>query len=561
MNKKNEKSNEINESNKLIPVYIERIAYGGYGIGKLPGGKLIFVEGAYPGELVNVQITEEKKDIAFGKVLQFLEKAKYRRAPKCKYFGVCGGCHIMDIEYQKQLEFKRDIVKDQLRRIGKIDIEINPVVPSDAEYEYRNKMEFTFGYDRGELKLGLNKRGTNEIVNIDQCPISPTSFNRVLKEMPDIIKTSKVKIYNPNSKAGMMKHLVLRYSHSNNQTMVIFVTKTEKFQEAGYIRSELLRRVPQVNSIIHVMNSSDEVVLRGPYETLYGSGVVEIEMDYEKFQIPPTAFFQNNFNVAAKMVEYVTKGLELTGNETVLDLYAGVGTFTMRLAMLTKYVTAVESSHIAVKAGRSNANINSLRNVRYEEAEVEEFLKSFQGRADVVVVDPPRAGLDKKVCNEILKLAPKKIAYVSCDPATLARDLAILKEKYEILSVQPFDMFPQTYHVETVVMLSHKKPDSVINVKVEFGEGEGKVPLDNIAKRAEAYKPKERVTYKMIKEYIEAKYGFKVHTAYIAEVKRDLGLPMYDAPNAVEELKQPRKHPTPEKVEAIKDALKHFEVI
>lgn len=455
MNKKNEKSNEINEINEPTPVYIERIAYGGYGIGKLPGGKLIFVEGAYPSELVNVQITEEKKDIAFGKVLQLLEKARYRRAPKCKYFGVCGGCHIMDVEYQKQLEFKRDIVKDQLRRIGKIDIEVNPVVPSDTEYEYRNKMEFTFGYDRGELKLGLNKRGTNEIVNIDQCPISPTSFNRVLKEMPDIIKMSKVKIYNPNSRAGMMKYLVLRYSHSNNQTMVIFVTKTEKFQEAGYIRSELLKRVPQVNSIIHVMNSSDEVVLRGPYETLYGSGVIEIEMDYEKFQIPPTAFFQNNFNVAAKMVEYVTKGLELNGNETVLDLYAGVGTFTMRLAMLTKYVTAVETSHIAVKAGRSNANINNVRNVRYEEAEVEEFLKSFQGRADVVVVDPPRAGLDKKACNEILELAPQKIAYVSCDPATLARDLAILKEKYEILSVQPFDMFPQTYHVECIVLMSH----------------------------------------------------------------------------------------------------------
>ena len=454
MNKKNEKSNEINEINEPIPVYVERIAYGGYGIGKLPGGKLIFVEGAYPSELVNVQITEEKKDIAFGKVLQLLEKAKYRRAPKCKYFGVCGGCHIMDVEYQKQLEFKRDIVKDQLRRIGKIDIEVNPIVPSDTEYEYRNKMEFTFGYDRGELKLGLNKRGTNEIVKIDQCPISPTSFNRVLKEMPDIIKMSKVKIYNPNSKAGMMKHLVLRYSNSNNQTMVIFVTKTEKFQEAGYIRSELLKRVPQVNSIIHVMNSSDEIVLRGPYETLYGSGVLEIEMDYEKFQIPPTAFFQNNFNVAAKMVEYVTKGLELNGSEIVLDLYAGVGTFTMRLAMLTKYVTAVESSHISVKAGRANANINNLRNVRYEEAEVEEFLSAFQGRADIVVVDPPRAGLDKKVCNEILKLAPQKIAYVSCDPATLARDLAILKEKYEILSVQPFDMFPQTYHVETVVLMS-----------------------------------------------------------------------------------------------------------
>ena len=181
---------------------------------------------------------------------------------------------------------------------------------------------------------------------------------------------------------------------------------------------------------------------------------------------------------------------------------------------------------------------------------------------DVVVVDPPRKGCDETLLDTIVKMNPKRIVYVSCDSATLARDLKYLAANgYEIDRVQPVDQFAHTVHVETVVLLSHKKPDGHINVKVEFGEGEGKVPLDNIAKRAESYKPKERVTYKMIKEYIEAKYGFKVHTAYIAEVKRDLGLPMYDAPNAVEELKQPRKHPTAEKVEAIKDALKHFEVI
>ena len=162
----------------------------------------------------------------------------------------------------------------------------------------------------------------------------------------------------------------------------------------------------------------------------------------------------------------------------------------------------------------------------------------------------------------MVKMAPERIVYVSCDPATLARDLKFLEEHgYKVMKVRCVDMFPHSVHVETVVLLSHKRPDSHINVKVEFGEGEGKVPLKAIYERAEAYKPKERVTYKMIKEYIEEKYGFKVHTAYIAEVKRDLGLPMYDAPNAVEELKQPRKHPTPEKVEAIKDALKYFGVI
>jgi len=180
----------------------------------------------------------------------------------------------------------------------------------------------------------------------------------------------------------------------------------------------------------------------------------------------------------------------------------------------------------------------------------------------VIVVDPPRKGCDEAALTAIAEMAPRTVVMVSCNAATAARDTKWLTEHgYKAVEVQPVDLFPRTKHVETVVLLSHKKADSYIHIDVEFGEGEGKIPVDSIAKRAEAYKPKEKVTYKMIKEYIEAKYGFKVHTAYIAEVKRNLGLPMYDAPNAVEELKQPRKHPTPEKVEAIKDALRYFAVI
>ena len=228
----------------------------------------------------------------------------------------------------------------------------------------------------------------------------------------------------------------------------------------------------------------------------------------------------------------------------------------------------------AIDDARENAKRNHIENAEFFVGKAEEVLPEFYKKAsteassdemlhpDVIVVDPPRKGCDDACLNTMLRMQPERIVYVSCDSATLARDLKILCDGgYEIRKVQGVDQFGMTVHVETVVLLSHKKPDGHINVKVEFGEGEGKVPLDNIAKRAETYKPKERVTYKMIKEYIEAKYGFKVHTAYIAEVKRDLGLPMYDTPNAVEELKQPRKHPTVEKVEAIKDALKHFEVI
>ena len=180
---------------------------------------------------------------------------------------------------------------------------------------------------------------------------------------------------------------------------------------------------------------------------------------------------------------------------------------------------------------------------------------------DVILVDPPRKGLDKDTLDAIMTLSPDHLVYVSCDPSTLVRDCKLLEETYTVELIQPVDMFAQTYHVETVVLLSHKKADTHINVNVEFGEGEGKIPVGKIVEQTEVQRVRERVTYKMIQEYIESKYGFKVHTSYIAEVKRDLGLPMYDAPNAVEELKNPRKHPTPEKVEAIKNALKSFGII
>ena len=212
-----------------------------------------------------------------------------------------------------------------------------------------------------------------------------------------------------------------------------------------------------------------------------------------------------------------------------------------------------------------NARHNGVKNARFFAADATRWISEAAAageKADVIFMDPPREGSTPEFLASVARMAPKRVVYVSCNPVTLARDLATLtKLGYKAEGFTPVDMFPHTEHIETVVLLSHKKADSYIHIDVEFGEGEGKIPVDSIAKRAEAYKPKEKVTYKMIKEYIEAKYGFKVHTAYIAEVKRNLGLPMYDAPNAVEELKQPRKHPTAEKVEAIKDALKHFEVI
>ncbi|AEH50272.1 23S rRNA (uracil(1939)-C(5))-methyltransferase RlmD [Pseudothermotoga thermarum] len=441
---------------KVEILQIEKIVHGAKGIGRLSNGKVVLVENAYPGELVKVQIIEEKSDVAFGQLVEVIRQSKERVKPRCKYFGICGGCHMMDVNYKYQLQLKKEMVEDLIKRIAKLDIPVAETVASDLEFEYRNKMEFDFFY-AGKTSLGVNKRRSNELVAIDECPISPKIFSKLLKEVPQIVDLHRVSIYDRQTGQGKLKHLVLRHSHSNDETMVIFVTKTQGFAELKELKNSLLKKVPQITSIIHVMNSSDSVVLRGPYKTAYGEGVLTVEFDYEKLQIPPTAFFQNNYFVAKKMVDYVSKILELKGNELILDLYAGVGTFSIRLAMLSRYVVAVENSRIAVKAGRANANINRLKNIRFEEADVLEFLKNFEKKPDVIVLDPPRTGADKKVVGEILRLEPEKVVYISCEPSTFARDLSFFIEKYNVLSIQPFDMFPQTYHVECVAFMKRKQ--------------------------------------------------------------------------------------------------------
>ena len=329
-----------------------------------------------------------------------------------------------------------------------------------------------------------------------------------------------------------------------------------------------------MTSITYNINKEKTNVIMGSKVCpLWGQTYITDYIGNVKYQISPLSFYQVNPVQTEVLYGTALEYAGLTGKETVWDVYCGIGTISLFLAQKAQKVYGVEIVPQAIEDAKHNAKINEITNAEFFVGKAEEVLPEYyadyakehpgeHARADVIVVDPPRKGCERSVLDTMVQMEPERIVYVSCDSATLARDVKYLRENgYEIRKVKATDMFPMSVHVETVVLLSHKKADSYIHIDVEFGEGEGKIPVDSIAKRAEAYKPKEKVTYKMIKEYIEAKYGFKVHTAYIAEVKRNLGLPMYDAPNAVEELKQPRKHPTPEKVEAIKDALRYFAVI
>jgi len=436
----------------LETVKIEKIVNRGYGLGRLKDGKVVFVEGAYPGEEVIVRLTLQKSDHAFAEVVSVVNGSEDRVKPRCKYFRNCGGCHWMDLKYEKQLEYKREVLKDLFTR-EKINVEIPPVEGSDLAFHYRTKMEFHF---EGE-KLGLRKRNSNVVVDVRRCEISPEPFNEALEVVRDAVKVLKIPIYDWEERTGVLKHLVLRYAFSTDQLMVIFVTKTENFPWGKELKRALLKKIPGIHSIVHVMNSKDSVVLRGPYRTIHGEGVITEEFDWEKFQIPPTAFFQSNYSITAKLMRHVFEELQLKGNEFVLDLYAGVGTFSIRISYQCQRVIAVESSKVAVKAAKANANINGRRNVEAVEGDVLAFLKSYDGRADKVVLDPPRGGAGKEVMRELLRLSPERIVYVSCDPPTLIRDLKVLLEGgYSLVSLKAFDMFPHTYHIETVATLARE---------------------------------------------------------------------------------------------------------
>ena len=485
------------------------------------------------------------------------------KSGNCPLYKKCGGCQLQNLTYEQQLRYKQ--VKC-IRLLGKF-CRVGEIIGMENPYHYRNKVQAAFALDRhSNIVSGVYQSSSHKIVPVTVCMTEDEKADEIIGTIRRLLKNFKLRPYNEDTGRGFLRHVLVKRGFKSGQIMVVLVTGTRDFPKKKDFVATLLKIHPEITTVVqNVNNQKTSMVLGNRSEVLFGDGYITENLGDFVFRISPKAFYQINPIQTEVLYNTTLEFAGLTGKETVIDAYCGTGTIGIFASPKAKKVVGVELNPDAVKDARVNAKLNSAENTEFYNADAGEFLADAAAsneKYDVVIMDPPRSGSTVKFLKSVVKLAPKTVVYVSCNPETLARDLMFLvRNGYKVKKIQPVDMFPHTNHVETVVLLSHKKPDGHINVKVEFGEGEGKVPLDNIAKRAEEYKPKERVTYKMIKEYIEAKYGFKVHTAYIAEVKRDLGLPMYDAPNAVEELKQPRKHPTAEKVEAIKDALKHFEVI
>ena len=549
---------------------IERVDFPNKGIVYIPEEeKYVTVKNGIPGQKVRFVINKFKRGNAEGRLLEVLEKSPLEtREPACSIFPACGGCMYQTMPYEEQMKMK----EGQIRRI--MDEAVNGeyvfegVKASPKEFGYRNKMEFSFGdeYKDGPLSLGLHKKGsTYDVLTASDCRLVHEDLNKILVCVLEYFRERNVSFYRKMQHTGYLRHLLLRRGDTTGEILVNLVTTTQEEYDLQPLTEALLKLEldGKIVGILHILNDSlSDVVKSDETRILWGQ-----DFFYEKllgldFKITPFSFFQPNTRGAEVLYETVRDYIGDIHDMTVFDLFSGTGTISQVLAPVAKQVVGVEIVGEAVEAAKENAARNGISNCKFIAGDVFQVLDELEEKPDVIVLDPPRDGIHPKALPKILSYGVERIVYISCKMTSLARDLEMMQiAGYRVEKMTAVDQFCETVHVETIVLLSHKSPDSVINATVEFGEGEGKVPLNKIAERAKKYQPKPKITYQMIQEYVEKNYGFKVHTAYIAEVKRSLGLTTYDAPNAIEELKHPRKHPPKEKAEAITEALKYYEVI
>lgn len=546
------------EKNTVIELNIDNLGINGEGVGRW-NGKTVFVKGALVGEKIKAKIIFSKPSFCVAIVQERLTDSADRTVPLCPLFLKCGGCNLQHLSYPAQLEFKRKLVQDNLQRIGKLDVCVSNTVASNKTFEYRNKMSLPVRKINDKTVIGLFAQGSHRVVECSNCFLQPKWNVDIISCVKEFIDNSPYSGYDEEKRKGDIRHVVVR---EVDKTLFITIVALKKI-DLSNLYSVLVNKFNSFALYLNINDKTNNVIL-GDKWICVGEKNVKETVGNLSIKIHPASFFQVNDYIREKMYEKVVESIKNANCEVVVDAYSGAGIMSAYFSSYAKKVYAIEineQAHLSACELIKNNNISNLYPVCGDvKDKIGGILDENAYKKTAVVIDPPRSGCDESVLKKLNECNIENLVYVSCDSATLARDLKILSEKYKIESVTPYDMFPQTSNVETLVCLS-KKTEKHINIDVEFGEGEGQLSLKKLQEELNEQKPKKKTTYKDIQAYIEEKYGFKVHTAYIAEVKRDLGLPMYDAPNAVEELKRPRSHPTVEMIEAIKDALKHFEII
>ena len=447
------------KKNDLIDIEITGMTHEGLGVGK-SDGMVVFVQGAIDGEIVKAKVIKTTKTYAVARIEGWLQKSPFRQEPFCAVYKRCGGCSLQHMTYSKQLEFKHRVVTDNLERIGGFkDIQVKPVIGMEDPRYYRNKAQYPVGMGEKGAIAGFYARRTHEIIATENCGIQDTASEALRNTVLEKMQEFGFSPYDEKTGKGLLRHIVTRVAFSTGDIMVILVVTTENIPGLDRMIQHILSKNPMVKSIILNINTRrDNVILGDRVITVHGSNTLIDTLGPFQFHISPLSFYQVNPIQTVVLYEKAVEFAGLTGTETVYDLYCGIGTISLFLSRQAKQVIGVEVVDEAVRAARRNADLNGIENTEFYTGLAEEvvpILYSQGKKADVVVVDPPRKGCDKKLLETMVQMQPKRIVYVSCNPSTLARDLKYLGENgYSIKAVQPVDMFPWSEHVECVVLMS-----------------------------------------------------------------------------------------------------------
>lgn len=439
----------------VVILEITDLGVSGEGVGNIQGFT-IFVEGALPLEEVEVKITLLKKNYGVAKLLKVIRASPHRIKPPCPLFDRCGGCQIMHLDYQQQLEVKGKRVKDAFQRIGKHNLLKTPIThPSNPCLSYRNKIQLPVVADeRGELQVGLYAKGSHEVVFVDTCLIHSELGDKVYQEIVKILKKSSVKPYSEHDHKGELRHLLMRTAIFSKEVLVVLVTTSQVSAEIKQI-AQAIMKIPGVAGVMHHKNSRrGNVVLDKDFTNLCGASFIEEELCGLRFKVSAASFFQVNPYQASNLYQKAIELAELDADSLVLDAYCGIGTLSLLIAKQAKHVIGVECVQQAILDANENASLNGIKNVEFI-CNLSELVIASLSSVDVVFLNPPRKGCDSSLLLELKRLQPKTIVYISCDPATLARDTQILLSYgFQVAKVETFDMFPQTMHVETIAKFS-----------------------------------------------------------------------------------------------------------
>ena len=540
--------------NDMVTLEIVDCGTDGEGIGKADGFT-VFVKDAVIGDVVTAKIMKAKKNYGYGRLIEVLKPSPYRIEPVCPSARQCGGCQLQALAYQEQLAFKEKKLKGHLERIGGFtDLPMEPIIGMEEPYHYRNKAQFPVGRNKdGRIVAGFYAGRTHSIIENRDCALGVKVNQEILNRVLAHMERFHIEPYNEVTGKGLVRHVFIRYGFFTDEIMVCLVINGQQIPHEKELIRSLCELKGMTSICLNINKKRNNVILGEQIKVLWGQGYITDKIGNISYEISPLSFFQINPYQTWKLYSKALEYADLHGEETVWDLYCGIGTISLFLAQQAKFVRGVEIVPAAIEDARRNAELNDITNVEFFVGKAEEVLpREYEKNgvyADVIVVDPPRKGCDEVLLQTILKMQPERVVYVSCDSATLARDLRYLCDHgYELLKVCGVDQFPQTVHVETVVLLSQQKPDDTIEIDLDLDE------LDATSAELKA-------TYQEIKDYVLKEFGLKVSNLYISQVKRKCGIEVGENYN-LPKTENPKVPQCPkEKEDAIKAALKYFAMI